>query len=115
MNACRWLSCLVLLIGMLCFSWLFIAASEKKQHSQEADSALVQKPEIADENPGPDVLTHEYCAACHSFRLVEAQRLNRATWEWVMEDMVEKFGAGWITLDEQKIIIDYLVEHYGPE
>ena len=29
--------------------------------------------------------------------------------------MVEQFGAGWITPPEQMAIIDYLVEHYGPE
>ena len=31
------------------------------------------------------------------------------------EDMVEQFGAGWITPPEQTAIIDYLVAHYGPE
>ena len=32
-----------------------------------------------------------------------------------MEDMVEQFGAGWVTPQEQTAIIAYLVEHYGPE
>ncbi len=43
-----------------------------------------------------------------------SQRLDRATWEWVVSDMVDKYGASWITEEQQKIIIDYLVENYGP-
>lgn len=76
---------------------------------------VVEKPLLSEENPPPAVLTREYCSACHSFQLVESQRLNRATWEWVIADMVGKFGAGWITPTEQTIILDYLVEHYGPK
>jgi len=32
-----------------------------------------------------------------------------------MEDMIIKFGAGWITQEEQIVIIEYLVQHYGPD
>ena len=32
-----------------------------------------------------------------------------------MQDMVEEFGAGWITAPEQHKIIDYLVQRYGPQ
>jgi hypothetical protein len=56
-----------------------------------------------------------YCSACHSLELVQSQRLTRPDWEWVMEDMVGKYGGSWITPQEQKQIIDYLVEHYGPD
>jgi hypothetical protein len=56
-----------------------------------------------------------HCSVCHGYRLVETQRLDRANWEWVMEDMVRKFGAAWIGPELQRLIIDYLVEHHGPE
>ena len=32
-----------------------------------------------------------------------------------MEDMLSSSAPGWITPPEQTVIIDYLVEHYGPE
>ena len=54
-------------------------------------------------------------SVCHDYRLVEAQRLDRATWEWVMEDMVEKYGATWIVPEFRRAIVEYLVEHHGPE
>ena len=45
--------------------------------------------------------------------MVQAQHLDRANWEWVMKDMVTKYGAGFIQEPEQKILVDYLVEHFG--
>ncbi len=93
------------------------AAEPEKENSKQSSSTprVVSRPEISQENPTAELLTREYCSACHSFQLVEKQRLNRATWEWVMEDMTIKFGAGWITKEEQKVIIEYLVQHYGPD
>ncbi len=55
-----------------------------------------------------------YCGACHSVDLVESQRLGREDWAWVMQDMVEEYGGAWIKPDEQRIIIDYLAENFGP-
>ena len=73
------------------------------------------KPEAASGEVPAEQLYQWYCAACHSLELVESQRLSRADWEWVMEDMVTKYGGSWITADEQAGIIDYLVEHHGPK
>ena len=58
-------------------------------------------------------ITEVYCSSCHDMKLVTSQRLDRATWEWVMDDMVGEYGATWITEEEQGIIIDYLTETYG--
>jgi len=109
----RSVASLVISGSALALVWGLAAGEEN--HQPAGAVPAVQKPVIHEANPGPEVLTREYCSACHSFQLVQAQRLNRATWEWVMEDMVEQFGAGWITPPEQTVIIDYLVEHYGPE
>lgn len=56
-----------------------------------------------------------YCGTCHSLDLPKSQRLNRANWEWVMDDMVNQYGATWLTAEDQKLIIDYLVSAYGPD
>lgn len=56
-----------------------------------------------------------YCGTCHSLDLPKSQRLNRANWEWVMDDMVNQYGATWLTPEDQELIIDYLVSAYGPE
>ena len=63
----------------------------------------------------PAQLFETSCSNCHSLDLPRSQRLNRATWEWVVSDMVNKYGATWLTEEEQTIIIDYLAENYGPD
>ncbi|MCZ6601619.1 MAG: hypothetical protein O6952_01285, partial [Planctomycetota bacterium] len=63
----------------------------------------------------PEVLYKSYCSPCHDLALVQAQRLDRATWQWVMDDMINDYGLTWITKEEQKIIVDYLAENFGQE
>ena len=83
-----------------------------------ASGAATFKPPAVPPSPPPDAppgkLFTAYCGACHSLQLAQAQKLDRANWEWVMKDMVVKYGAGFIHEAEQKILVDYLVEHYGP-
>ena len=55
-----------------------------------------------------------YCGTCHSLELPKSQRLDRANWEWVMDDMVNQYGAKWLTAEDQQLIIDYLVSAHGP-
>ena len=94
--------------------------------NNEADrSAKTRPPTVVSKpptNPAPlstDMSPKEmyiaYCGACHSVDLVESQRLSRDDWAWVMQDMVDDYGGGWIKPDEQKIIIDYLAENFGPK
>jgi mono/diheme cytochrome c family protein len=63
----------------------------------------------------PAQLFQTNCGACHSLELPRSQRLDRKTWRWVVDDMVNQFGATWITEDQQEIIVDYLAENYGPD
>ncbi|OGI61790.1 MAG: hypothetical protein A2W18_14975 [Candidatus Muproteobacteria bacterium RBG_16_60_9] len=56
-----------------------------------------------------------HCRVCHSLDLPRSQHLDRNNWEWVMEDMVQKFGATWITLEQRQLIVDYLVTAHGPK
>lgn len=59
-------------------------------------------------------LFRAHCSICHSLKLAQSQQLDRANWEWVVDDMVTEFGASWIGPTERTILLDYLVEHYGP-
>lgn len=59
------------------------------------------------------VLFETYCSACHTLMLPQSQNLNRANWEWVLDDMVNQFGCN-VDAADQKLIIDYLVENHGP-
>lgn len=82
---------------------------------------LVLLPALAGaEPPGEDVAEGErlfeaHCGVCHSLDLPRSQQLDRTNWEWVMEDMVEKFGCTWLTPEQQDLILDYLVIAHGPE
>ena len=60
-------------------------------------------------------LFETHCSVCHALDLPRSQHLDRNNWEWVVEDMVKKFGATWITPEQQKLIIDYLVVAHGPQ
>ena len=76
--------------------------------------ALVWAGESEDRLQQGRQLFETHCVVCHSLELPRSQQLNRATWEWVVSDMVNEFGATWLTEEQQKLIIDYLVVNYGP-
>ncbi|MDA3868877.1 MAG: cytochrome c-552 like protein [Gammaproteobacteria bacterium] len=59
-------------------------------------------------------LFETHCSTYHSLELPRSQRLDRKTWRWVVDDMVNEFGATWITEKQQVAIIDYRVKNYGP-
>lgn len=73
-----------------------------------------EPPEPVDE-PDAKQLFVNNCGVCHSLELPRSQRLNRDTWSWVMDDMVNQFGLTWLSEEQQGRIIDYLAEHYGPD
>lgn len=55
-----------------------------------------------------------YCSGCHSLEIVMQQRASRERWSYMLTWMVEKQGM--VPLDEQDedLILDYLVAHFGP-
>jgi hypothetical protein len=63
----------------------------------------------------PSDVVRGHCSVCHSYDLVEQQRLDRANWDWVMDDMIDKYGATWIDPSLRERIVDYLVAHHGPD
>ena len=112
MSRMRFLSVVVLAAGLLIAPPLFLTGAEDTKRDPQS---TVQPPAGSLEKLDAAAFTRRHCSICHSFQLVEAQRLNRATWEWVLDDMVNQFGAAWLTKEDQKTIINYLVEHYGPQ
>lgn len=59
------------------------------------------------------VLFEQTCGQCHSLELPSRQRLDRANWEWVINDMVTLYNCNWTTEQERAKILDYLVENFG--
>jgi len=53
------------------------------------------------------------CGACHNLDLPRSQRLTRAVWDEVIHDMMEKFGAKWITPPKAELIGAYLAKYRG--
>lgn len=68
---------------------------------------------LSPESSGKE-LFERTCSACHGLELPRKQRLNRANWEWVINEMAEQYGCNWITEVERAKILDYLVENFGP-
>jgi mono/diheme cytochrome c family protein len=74
--------------------------------SPESDSELA---------PDDEALYRQNCQPCHSLDLVEHQRLDRDDWEWVLDDMIEIYGASWIKPKQKSRLLEFLVERFGPE
>ena len=102
-----------------CRRWpliLILSALLLPYGARGADQGPEPPPEPVDEpNANAKQLFENNCGVCHSLELPRSQRLNRDTWSWVMDDMVNQFGLTWLTEEQQKRIIDYLAEHYGPD
>jgi len=62
-----------------------------------------------------DEVTQQYCLICHSFGYVLNQgQKSRPYWSGTVAKMVNEFKAP-IPKEDQQIIINYLVKHYGYE
>jgi hypothetical protein len=59
--------------------------------------------------------TYGNCVACHSTMIIRQQRLSRRTWDEVLTWMVEDKGMWEMTPDVRATVLDYLVEHFGPD
>ncbi|TKB71432.1 MAG: hypothetical protein E8D45_12030 [Nitrospira sp.] len=64
------------------------------------------------EGPGVEKVK-AFCSLCHGLDLIAQQRLNRAGWTRIVDQMVE-FGAP-VLPDTQQEILTYLITFLGPE
>ena len=71
-------------------------------------------PEVAAGLSGKE-LFEVHCQVCHSLALPEKQRLSRQNWEWVVDDMVNKYGMNWVSPSDQKKIVDHLAANFKPK
>jgi mono/diheme cytochrome c family protein len=54
------------------------------------------------------------CLTCHSFGyMINQGRQSKAFWKKKVDKMIIHFKADLISEKDQKIIVDYLFEHYG--
>ena len=87
-----------------------------------AGAAFAQVPQFVprDENPedfpaGPGRDDTFYaCTACHGFKLVAQQGMNRRQWEESLQLMVDKHGMPALAAKERKVVLDYLEATYPP-
>jgi len=77
-------------------------------------AALAAAPAAADDIAARRVFEAN-CGACHNLDLPRSQRLTRDVWDEVIHDMVEKFGAKWITPPKAELIGSYLAKYRGQE
>lgn len=53
------------------------------------------------------------CVPCHSSRLIDAQRLPRATWD---KELTKMAGWGWsATPEERSALLEFLVANFGDD
>lgn len=62
-----------------------------------------------------DEVTQQYCLSCHSFGYMLNQgKKSRPYWTGTVAKMVNEFKAQ-IPKEDQQVIINYFVKHYGYE
>lgn len=64
------------------------------------------------EGPGRE-LVFGICQICHSLAIVKQQGLDRESWDETLVWMVEEQGMPSLDPKIRKLILDYLVTHYG--
>jgi hypothetical protein len=81
--------------------------------SPEAFTPGDETPEQFPEGAGRDE-TFYACTACHNFKLVAAQGLDRERWSGTLDFMTARHNMPAIEGDERKLILDYLATTYPP-
>jgi hypothetical protein len=64
-------------------------------------------PEQYPEHPNRDDAFY-FCTACHSFKIVAAQRMSRDRWDESLTWMVQRHNMPDVQGDDRKKILDYL-------
>jgi hypothetical protein len=72
-----------------------------------------ETPEEFPPGPGRDE-TFYACTACHGFKLVAQQGMNRRQWDESLTWMTEKHGMPKLEGDDRKVVLDYLEQTYPP-
>ena len=84
--------------------------------AQTSPPAFIPREESPEEfpaGPGRDE-TFYACTACHNFKLVAAQGLNRQAWDESITLMTKRHNMPPVDGEERKVVLDYLESTYPP-
>jgi mono/diheme cytochrome c family protein len=73
-----------------------------------------ERPEDFPAGAGRDE-TFYACTACHGFKLVAQQGMNRRQWEESVDWMTKRHNMPPLEGNERKIVLDYLTATYPPQ
>ena len=99
---------IVAVLGLLAVSSLASAQSRAPAFTPSDES-----PEDFPAGPGRDE-TFYACTACHNFKLIAQQGMNRRQWEDSLDWMIKRHNMPPLASNERKIVLDYLSATYPP-
>src|SRR5690606_23873261 len=86
---------------------MIASAAEAQLHTQKQFVPREESPEEFPDGPGRDE-TFYLCTACHNFKLVAAQGLNRRQWDESFQLMIDRHGMANIEGEDRELVLDYL-------
>ncbi len=92
---------------------MIASAAEAQLHMQKQFVPREESPEEFPEGPGRDE-TFYLCTACHNFKLVAAQGLNRRQWDESFQLMIDRHGMANIEGEDRELVLDYLEKTFPP-
>ncbi len=92
---------------------VFSVTATAQLNTQKQFVPREETPEEFPDGTGRDE-TFYLCTACHNFKLVAAQGLNRRQWDESFQLMIDKHGMANIEGDDRKLVLDYLEKTYPP-
>ena len=92
---------------------LFLLASAGTALAQSAFTPRDESPEQFAAGPGRDEAFYA-CTACHNFKLVAAQGLNRAGWEDFINLMIRRHNMPPLDTKDHEVVLGYLEAAYPP-
>jgi hypothetical protein len=85
----------------------------KAQTATQQFAPSDEKPEDFPAGAGREE-TFYACVACHNFKLIAQQGMNRRQWEESLDWMTEKHNMPELSAADRKIVLDYLETTYPP-
>jgi cytochrome c5 len=101
------------IVALVVAACLGSTAADAQLHTQKQFVPREETPDEFPDGPGRDE-TFYLCTACHNFKLVAAQGLNRRQWDESFQLMIDKHGMANIEGDDRKLVLDYLEKTYPP-
>jgi mono/diheme cytochrome c family protein len=92
------------------------APPEQSAFAQSQTPAFTPRDESPEDfPPGPGREETFYaCVACHNFKLVAAQGMDRARWDESLTFMTQRHNMPPLEGEERRIVLDYLEKTYPP-